>query len=158
MPLVGVTLDAPTLGRGSDAQRADWEANIRELVSQAVSNIDPSATLRLGVAEEHFDLELVTETGEPIGAVIIEHTTLSKHIDEYLDIVAQIAAADSLNQMEALDMAKKVTHDRAGRVLKRALRDYGFDLETSRRLFTLLLSLKVDTTRLPGLRGHARAG
>ena len=93
MPLVGVTLDAPTLGRGSDAQRADWEANIRELVSQAVSNIDPSATLRLGVAEEHFDLELVPETGEPIGAVIIEHTTLSKHIDEYLDILAEAIRA-----------------------------------------------------------------
>ncbi|MBW2223750.1 MAG: UPF0262 family protein [Deltaproteobacteria bacterium] len=56
--------------------------------------------------------------------------------------------------MEALDMAKKVTHDRAGRVLKRELRDVGFDLETSRRLFTLLLSLRVDTTRLVGIHGH----
>jgi uncharacterized protein (UPF0262 family) len=58
--------------------------------------------------------------------------------------------------MEALDMAKKVTHDRAGRVLKRELRDFGFDLETSRRLFTLLLSLRVDTTRLVGIHGHRR--
>jgi len=53
-------------------------------------------------------------------------------------------------------MAKKVTHDRAGRVLKRELRDFGFDLETSRRLFTLLLSLRVDTTRLVGIYGHRR--
>jgi len=81
---------------------------------------------------------------------------LSDHIDEYLDTVRQITSAGSLNQVEALDMAKKVTHDRAGRVLKRALREYGFDLETSRRLFTLLLSLKVDTTRITGVRGHPR--
>ncbi|MBW1831057.1 MAG: UPF0262 family protein, partial [Deltaproteobacteria bacterium] len=75
-------------------------------------------------------------------------------ITEYIDIVRQIADADGVNQMEALDMAKKVTHDRAGRVLKRELRDVGFDLETSRRLFTLLLSLRVDTTRLVGIHGH----
>jgi uncharacterized protein (UPF0262 family) len=56
--------------------------------------------------------------------------------------------------MEALDMAKKVIHDRAGRVLKRELREVGVDLDTARRLFSLLLGLKVDTTRLPGLRGH----
>ena len=56
--------------------------------------------------------------------------------------------------MEALDMAKKVTHDRAGRVLKRELRQFGLDFETARRLFTLLLSLRVDTTRLTGIHGH----
>ena len=55
---------------------------------------------------------------------------------------------------KALDMAKKVTHDRVGRLLKRELRGLGFDLETSRRLFTLLLSLRVDTTKLPGVHGH----
>ena len=92
------------------------------------------------------DSELVT--------IIIPHELLSEHITEYVDIVRQIADADGVNQMEALDMAKKVTHDRAGRVLKRELRDVGFELETSRRLFTLLLSLRVDTTRLVGIHGH----
>jgi uncharacterized protein (UPF0262 family) len=158
MPLVGVTLDEPTLGRGSQAQRTEWEATIRELVGDAVCNLDGPATLRVEAAEEHFDLELLTEDGESIGTVRIEHAALARHIDEYLDVVRQITDADSLNQMEALDMAKKVTHDRAGRVVKRAFREYGFDLETSRRLFTLLLSLKVDTSRLAGLRGHARRG
>ena len=158
MPLVGVTLDERTLARGSDAQRTEWEATIRELLGGAVCNIDGAATVRIEAAEEHFDLELVEEGGGPLGTVRIEHAALSRHIDEYIDIVRQITDADSINQMEALDMAKKVTHDRAGRVLKRALRQYGFDLETSRRLFTLLLSLKVDTSRLAGLRGHARVG
>ena len=62
-------------------------------------------------------------TGESSAPSTIPHELLSEHITEYIDIVRQIADADGLNQMEALDMAKKVTHDRAGRVLKRELRE-----------------------------------
>ena len=158
MPLQGVVLDERLAERGSDAQRADWETNVRELVANASCKVDEPAVLHIGLAERGFELELVTPNSGSVGKTTVEHEQLSSHIDEYLDIVRQMTSADSLNQMEALDMAKKVTHDRAGRVLKRALRDYGFDLETSRRLFTLLLSLKVDTTRLVGLRGHRRFG
>jgi uncharacterized protein (UPF0262 family) len=156
MPLEGVTLDERILQRGSKAQRAEWEANVRELIAKAVCNIDGPATLHVGIGEQQFQLGFTGADGKHIGSVAVEHELLSDHIDEYLDTVRQIASAGSLNQVEALDMAKKVTHDRAGRVLKRALREYGFDLETSRRLFTLLLSLKVDTTRIAGVRGHPR--
>jgi len=158
MPLEGVDLDERLAERGSDAQRADWNTNVRELLANASCKIDGSARLHVRLVERGFELELVSTDAGSLGTVTVEHEALSAHIDEYLDIVRQMTSADSLNQMEALDMAKKVTHDRAGRVLKRALRDYGFDLVTSRRLFTLLLSLKVDTTRLAGLRGHRRFG
>jgi uncharacterized protein (UPF0262 family) len=158
MPLEGVVLDERLAERGSEAQQADWDTNIRELLANASCNLDEAATLRIRLAERGFELDLLGAEGAALGTVSIRHEQLSTHIDEYLDIVRQMSSADSLNQMEALDMAKKVTHDRAGRVLKRALRDFGFDLETSRRLFTLLLSLKVDTTRLAGLRGHPRLG
>lgn len=158
MPLEGVVLDERLAERGSEAQRADWDTNIRELLANSSCKVDEPATLHIRLAERGFELELVAADSESLGSVTVEHEQLSGHIDEYLDIVRQMTSADSLNQMEALDMAKKVTHDRAGRVLKRALRDHGFDLETSRRLFTLLLSLKVDTTRLAGLRGHRRFG
>ena len=101
-------------------------------------------------------MDLRNDDDKEILFVTIPHERLSEHITEYIDIVRQIADADGLNQMEALDMAKKVTHDRAGRLLKRELRGVGFDLEASRRLFTLLLSLRVDTTRLVGIHGHRR--
>jgi uncharacterized protein (UPF0262 family) len=156
--LEGVVLDERVADRGSEAQRADWETSIRELLANAACNIEGPATLLIRLQERGFELEIAEATSGTLGSVTIEHEQLASHIDEYLDIVRQMTSADSLNQMEALDMAKKVTHDRAGRVLKKALREFGFDLETSRRLFTLLLSLKVDTTRLAGLRGHRRYG
>jgi uncharacterized protein (UPF0262 family) len=154
MPLREVVLDEGTLQRGSEAQRAEWDKSIGELLETATCNIDQPARLCVDVTEQGFILRFETIGGEELATVAIEHAMLSEHVTDYLDIVRQITAADSLNQMEALDMAKKVTHDRVGRLLKRELRGLAFDLESSRRLFTLLLSLKVDTTRLPGLRGH----
>ncbi len=153
MPLNAVVLDERTLQRGSEAQRAEWETEIRELLSGASCNIDAPATLFIELSERQFVLRF-QEEARNLGTVSLDHELLGELINDYLDIVRQITESESLNQMEALDMAKKVTHDRAGRVLKRKLRDLGFDLETSRRLFTLLLSLKVDTTRLAGVRGH----
>lgn len=155
MPLHAVVLDERTLQRGSEARRADWERNIDELLARASCNLDEPATLFVEVTEQQFVLGFEAK-GRRLATVPVDQSLLADQIFDYLDIVRQITDADSLNQMEALDMAKKVTHDRAGRVLKRALRELGFDLETSRRLFTLLLSLKVDTTRLPGIRGHRK--
>ena len=156
MPLTAVVIDERTLQRGSDAQQVDWETIIREVLSKARSNIEDVATLHVGRTEQRFVLDFRTDEGRELGTIAIPHELLSEHITEYVDIVRQIADANGVNQMEALDMAKKVTHDRAGRVLKRELRQFGFDLETSRRLFTLLLSLRVDTTRLVGIYGHRR--
>lgn len=154
MALHSVQIDERTLQRGSEAQRVEWEAIVRELLSRAKSNIEEPARLDVSVTERGFEIEFHTNRRRELGTVVIPHQLLSEHITEYIDIVRQIAEADGLNQLEALDMAKKVTHDRAGRVLKRELRDFGFDLETSRRLFTLLLSLRVDTTRIVGIHGH----
>jgi len=156
MPLNAVVLDEHTLQRGSQAQHVEWDANIRELLSKAQSRAEDVATLHVSVTEQRFVLDFRRDDGSELVSISVTHDLLSELITEYIDIVRQIADADGVNQMEALDMAKKVTHDRAGRTLKRQLRDVGFDLETSRRLFTLLLSLRVDTTRLVGIHGHRR--
>ena len=155
MSLEAVVIDERTLGRGSEAQHVEWQAYVRELLSQAKSAVgDEAATLYVSVMEQQFLLDFRGDDGRELGLVAIPHELLANIITEYVDTVRQIASAQGLNQMEVLDMAKKVTHDRAGRILKRELRELDFDLETSRRLFTLLLSLRVDTTRLTGLRGH----
>lgn len=154
MALNAVHIDERSLQRGSEAQHTEWDAIVRELLSKAKSNIEEAASLHVSVTEQGFVMSFQSDQEQVIGTIVIPHQLLSEHITEYIDIVRQIADAEGLNQMEALDMAKKVTHDRAGRVLKRELRDFGFDLETSRRLFTLLLSLRVDTTRIVGIHGH----
>jgi len=154
MPLSSVVIDERTLQRGSEAQQVEWDANVRLLLANAQGSVGAVGTLHVALTEQQFVLDFLADDGRELGTVAIPHELLSDHITEYVDIVRQIAGAESINQMEALDMAKKVTHDRAGRLLKRELRAFGFDLETCRRLFTLLLSLRVDTTRLLGIHGH----
>lgn len=149
-----VVIDTRTLSRGSEAQHVEWNANIRELLAKAEDVIDYDATLHISVTEQHFVLEMRTSSGDVLHTTTVPHDALSEHITEYVDIVRQIENAEGVNQMEALDMAKKVTHDRVARVLRRALREFGFDHESARKLFTLLLSLRVDTTRLTGIHGH----
>jgi uncharacterized protein (UPF0262 family) len=144
------------LQRGSDAQRTEWETNVRALLADATCKLEEDATLQITVGEQQFSLSFEGADGGALGVIRVDYALLSELVTDYLDIVRQMSTAGSVNQMEALDMAKKVTHDKAGRVLKRQLRELGFDLDTSRRLFTLLLSLKVDTTRLPGVSAHRR--
>lgn len=154
MSLDAVVIDERTLSRGSDAQHVEWDANVRELLTKAKETIDYEAILYISMTEQHFVLEAKTADGEIVHTQTIAHEALSEHITEYVDIVRQIANVEGVNQMEGLDMAKKVTHDRVARVLRRSLRDFGFDHESTRKLFTLLLSLRFDTTKLTGIHGH----
>ncbi len=154
MSFDAVVIDERTLSRGSKAQHIEWDANIRELLAKIKDAVDYDATLHISLTEQHFVLEARSPKGDVLDSKTIPHELLSEHITEYVDILRQIASAEGVNQMEALDMAKKVTHDRAGRLLRRELRDFGFDHESMRKLFTLLLSLRVDTTRLVGIHTH----
>ncbi len=157
MPLSAVNIDENTWEHTTEARRIEWEANIREFLSPDKLEIRPDlAELDIAVTEQQIELTAKDEAGQALDQTALPHRVLAPHIHEYVDTVRQIASADGLARVEALDMAKKVTHDRAGRFLKRHFRELHMDHATARRLFTLLFSLRVDTTRLVGVHGHRR--
>jgi uncharacterized protein (UPF0262 family) len=160
MPLADVRIDEQTWEEATHERRLEWEANVRELLDAADLVVrEDAATLRLTFTQQHFLLELDDADGAVIATVDMPHDELAEVVREYVDIVRQIASTDGpggLTRLEALDMAKKVTHDRAGRLLKRRCKELGVDHATARRLYTLLLSVRVDTTRLVGVHGHRR--
>jgi hypothetical protein len=53
-------------------------------------------------------------------------------------------------------MAKKVVHDAGAKTLARSLPDLARQHEAYRRLFSLLLAIVVDVTKLPGAIAHRR--
>ena len=53
-------------------------------------------------------------------------------------------------RLEALDIAKRITHDEAGEAVAGLLGELKPDHATARRFFTLLVTLLHDTTRLVG--------
>ncbi|NCQ59745.1 MAG: hypothetical protein GW913_03630 [Myxococcales bacterium] len=116
----------------------------------------PGFDARLRSLEIHLDGQALHLRGfEADGSVLAEleiaRSDLSALTREYLEIVELLGErqeAVGLSRMEALDMAKKVVHDRGGRLLLRRCRPLGFDLDSARRLFSVWVALSVDTTRL----------
>ncbi len=147
----------PALREGaSDARQLEWDGSIREMLApgECVVREDLEA-LTVTMSQQSFVLTGTDADGTQVVRIEIAHNDLTIHITEYVDIVRQIAlSAGSLSKLEVLDMAKKATHDNAARKLQRRCRDLEIDHPTARRLFTLLLTLKVDTTRLMGVHGH----
>lgn len=157
MSVPSVNIDENTWEYTTDARRVEWETTIREFLSpdKLVLRSDLHE-LDITVTEQQVTLAAKDGSGWVFSETPLPHDLFAPHLHEYVDIVRKIAAAEGPTRLEALDMAKKVVHDRAGRFLKRHFRDLQMDQVTARRLFTLLLTLRVDTTRLVGIHGHRR--
>ena len=157
MPLVEVRIDERTWEQSSEARRLEWQAAIDEMLQPGEVVIRGDASrLVVSLTQQHFHLQLQDSADRPVATVEITHDRLGDLITEYIDTVRQIANTQTVARLEALDMAKKATHDRAGRLVKRLCREFEIDHPTARRLFSLLLTLKVDTTRLVGVHAHRR--
>ncbi len=160
MGLTEVRIDETTWAAASEPRRREWLAAAAALAdpSRAVLREEARA-LHVTVTEQALALSLRDASGRKLSVVTVPHDALADHITEYVDIVRQIAKDDAsggLTRLEALDMAKKVVHDRAAEKLRALCPEFGMDHPTARRLFTFLLSLRVDTTRLVGVHGHRR--
>ena len=155
-----ITIDPSLWETGTEARRHEWRGAMEGLLrgQDVVFRTDLRSLLVLRT-EQGFIFRSESGGDEPISDITLPYDKLNDHIHEYVDVVRQLAKAapaGSLARLEALDMAKKVCHDRAARVVERACRILGVDHATARRIFTLLVTLKVDTTRLVGVHGHRR--
>lgn len=160
MALREVRIDTRTWTEAEEARRLEWQGCISELLEPGRGTFrDDAHRLVVTLTEQATVLELFDADGERLDQVRVPRDALSDLIAEYVDIVRQLAKQEGpggLARLEALDMAKKVVHDKAGRVVRRHCRAFGIDHDTARRLFTLLMSLRVDTTKLVGIHGHRR--
>lgn len=160
MKLSKVELDEKTWGEASETRRHEYVAAMRELTETDMLSFDPQTeSLRVNLSGQGCRLCLLDAADARLAMVDIPWSALKKHITEYVDIVRQMEQADQglgfgAARLEALDMAKKLAHDDAGKTLQGLCEALSADHGTSRRLFTLLLTLKVDTTQLVGVRGH----
>ena len=156
--LTSIVIDEATWSGASTARRMEWEIEIRDLVD------DPQLVIGAGIrrldvdlSAQGFYLRASDEEEQGVASVFVPHDALRAHVHEYVHVVRQMERVQQgmvSARLEALDMAKKVTHDSAGRTLRRLCRPLSIDLQTGRRLFSLLFSLRVDTTELSTVRAH----
>jgi uncharacterized protein (UPF0262 family) len=103
--------------------------------------------LTLAMAEGRLALDVASEAGD---RVVLHHMAMSalrKLIKDYAMICDSYHNAirnASPSQIEAIDMGRRGLHNEAGEILQEALQDrFNIDLETARRLFTLVCALHV---------------
>ena len=156
--LSALTIDDATWDRAESSRREEWRLAITELLGDPEQQfLDGAHRLAITVSGQSTFFELRDSNEHSMARVEVPRSELTEHITEYVDIVRQIARADEglgSARVEALDMAKRVAHDSAARTLQRQLETLSPNHATCRRLWTLVLSLRVDTTRLTGVRGH----
>ncbi|WP_394820920.1 UPF0262 family protein [Pendulispora albinea] len=143
--------------RASFLRRAEWRATIEDLLHDA--RLSPKYAgyyLLVTPKEETTSIEFLDEEGEVRASVVVSHSVTEVVLREYLQIIKKMdLEAHETGRLEALDMGKKVVHDAAARELRRTLPDLAEDHATYRKLFTLLVALQVDTTKLVHARSHA---
>jgi uncharacterized protein (UPF0262 family) len=158
MPIAALRIDDRLWDSAPDLRRADWRTSIVDLLDDAKLGAEEEHTLHVSASDDGIELVTFDEGGAVLSARAITHGRLKPHVDEYLLIIRRMQSeevAESSSRMQSLDMAKKVVHDGGAKTLAAELPGFAPDHETYRRLFTLLLSVLVDVTRL-GAGAHRR--
>jgi uncharacterized protein (UPF0262 family) len=154
--LTELLIDDATWSAGTTTRRHEWRLAINEIIQEGRFELPPSAAegatalVTLGPTRVMVDVRA--------GGVSVVHRdlpleTLRPMIAEYVEIIVEMSKlVTSANspRLEALDIAKRLTHDEAGETVARLLGELKPDHGTARRFFTLLVTLLHDTTRLVG--------
>ncbi len=154
--VTAIFLDEARWAEVSEGRQQEWRLAIRELLDDHLFRLDQSP-LVMRVSWDDKAVRLRWEALEEgvVADLSIDRTQLDPWMRDYVDICQKLSALDakqtSLAELTALDQSKRDAHDLAAREIATALDAVGPTLDTTRRIFTLLVVLLVDTTRLAAL-------
>jgi uncharacterized protein (UPF0262 family) len=152
--LTELLIDDATWSAGSTVRRHEWRLAIDEILQegrfQLPDGLESSkATVTLAPTRVLFDVRAAD------GHVVSRHElpleVLRPLMAEYMETIVEMSKlrlSQNSPRLEALDIAKRLTHDEAGETVLGLLGTLKPDHGTARRFFTLLVTLLHDTTRL----------
>jgi uncharacterized protein (UPF0262 family) len=153
--LIELRLDEATWSAGSVARKSEWRVAIAEVVQEGRFEAEAEAAHQalLTIAGDHANLQW---SGAKVDLPIRD---LKPLMQEYMQIcgeMSKLGVGANSPRLEALDIAKRITHDEAAETIRAAMRGLRPDHPTARRLFTLLVTIFHDTTKLaaPAHKGH----
>jgi uncharacterized protein (UPF0262 family) len=149
--LLDVTLDEESLAPASpnaEHERRIALFDLKEANSFEVVGEDRGPyLLMLSLHEGRLALDVSTERGERVALHHVPMTPLRKLIKDYLficDSYHNAIRSAAPSRIEAIDMGRRGLHNDAAEVLGEALSSkIKIDVETARRLFTLVCALHV---------------
>jgi uncharacterized protein (UPF0262 family) len=151
-----VRVDEELWSAAGEVRRLEWRTLITDLLDEGALVLPRGASrLVLALRARAIELAFFDGTSE-VGRTSVNDTAIIAVLDEYLAVVRRMTTDDlHPSQLEALDMAKRVIHDRGARVLSDLVPIDGAN-EPKRRLFSLVVAVWVDTTALPLTHRHAK--
>jgi uncharacterized protein (UPF0262 family) len=147
--LVSVVLDEESIGRSNPDVEHERQVAIYDLLEQnsfvPVGHDEGPYTLNLSINGNRLVFDIRSENGEPIVAHLFSLTPLRRIVKDYYmicDSYYQAIRTATPDKIEAIDMGRRGIHNDGSRILIERLKGkVAVDLDTARRLFTLICVL-----------------
>ena len=147
--LVAITLDEKSTATSNPNIEHEREVAIFDILdgnSFAVEGReDGPYTLKLGIVEDRLVFSIGDETGANLVAYLLSLTPLKRIMRDYFLICESYYEAIRTappSRIQAIDMGRRGLHDEGSHTLQERLAGkLTFDLDTARRLFTLICAL-----------------
>jgi uncharacterized protein (UPF0262 family) len=151
--IVRIEFDETTVDKRSPEIEHERAVAIYDLLAQnsfKPRDQDPGPyNLHLGVRENRLVLDIRTESDEPLTIFALSLTPFRRVVRDYFIVCESYYSAiqqQSLTQVEALDMGRRSLHNEgADLLLQRLEGKVEMDLDTARRLFTLIYVLQTPS-------------
>jgi uncharacterized protein (UPF0262 family) len=147
--LVGITLDEKSTATTNPNIEHEREVAIFDIIEEnrfAIEGRDDGPyTLNLGIVEDRLVFDIGDEAGLNIVTHMLSLTPLKRIMRDYFLICESYYEAIRSappSRIQAIDMGRRGLHDEGSRTLQERLTGkLSFDLDTARRLFTLICAL-----------------
>jgi len=147
-----IRIDEATWAAGSPERQHEWRLAISEVLEEGRFDGELPSPARALITISPGVLRVdLTCGGAPLDSHSIPLSQLLPLVDEYINTcveMTKIGVGSNSPRLEALDIAKRLTHDEGGELCAGVISSLRPDHATGRRLFTLLLTLLHDTTQL----------
>ena len=147
--LVKITLDEGSIGRSSQDIEHERAVAIYDLIednSFAPADHDGGPyALHLSITENRLVFDIRQQDGTPLMAHLLSLTPFRKIVKDYFlicDSYYKAIRTATPSQIEAIDMGRRGLHNEGSELLMERLKGkIGMDIDTARRLFTLVCVL-----------------
>ena len=154
--LSDVLIDDVTWRCATRSRRAEWLQAIAELLQDSdfsAESTTPQVSLRgyVLIEAQRIHLAYHDPQGHELGHLQLKRPQIAPVFREYLKILQNLGSSELPEyspQFEALDIARRLVHDDAAELLQRESAGVYPSHKTARLLFTLLLLLTHDTTKM----------
>ena len=147
--LVAVTLDEESIGRSGPDIEHERAVAIYDLIEEnSFQPVDQPAAqyaLHLSMSENRLVFDIRKPDGTPVVAHLFSLSPLRRIVKDYYMICDSYYAAirtATPDKIEAIDMGRRGIHNEGSQILMERLKEkVAIDIDTARRLFTLICVL-----------------